>query len=150
MLKIRRSLDHLVLSLTWESLFLGKWPRRHHDSLHPTWRYSDVIMGAMASQITRLTIVYATDYSGGDQRKYQSFASLDLRHRWPVNSQRKWPVTRKMFPFDDVFMNDTQCIVYRSSGMQWSWPLGWWPVYWIRTAINYGNVSCHSWVNIVW
>ena len=26
------------------------------------------------------------------------------RHRWPVNSPRKWPVTRKMFPFDDVIM----------------------------------------------
>ena len=23
-------------------------------------------------------------------------------HRWPVNSPYKWPVTRKMFPFDDV------------------------------------------------
>ena len=26
-------------------------------------------------------------------------------HRWPVNSPHKWPVTRKMFPFDEVFMN---------------------------------------------
>ena len=25
-------------------------------------------------------------------------------HRGPVNSPRKWPVTRKMFPFDDVIM----------------------------------------------
>ena len=24
--------------------------------------------------------------------------------RWPVNSPHKWPVTRKMFPFDDVIM----------------------------------------------
>ena len=24
---------------------------------------------------------------------------------WPVNSPRKWPVTRKMFPFDDVIMS---------------------------------------------
>ena len=24
--------------------------------------------------------------------------------RWPVNSQHKWPVTRKMFPCDDVIM----------------------------------------------
>ena len=38
--------------------------------------YSDVIMGAMASQITRLTIVYSTVYSGADQRKHQSSASL--------------------------------------------------------------------------
>ena len=33
-------------------------------------------MGAMASQITSLTIVYSTVYSGEDQRKHQSSASL--------------------------------------------------------------------------
>ena len=33
-------------------------------------------MGAMASQITSLTIVYSTIYSGVDQRKRQSSASL--------------------------------------------------------------------------
>ena len=42
-----------------------------------------------------------------DQRKHQSSASLAFVpgiHRWPVNSPHKWPVTRKMFPFDDVIM----------------------------------------------
>ena len=38
--------------------------------------YSDVILGAMASHITSLRIVYSTFYSGADQRKHQSFASL--------------------------------------------------------------------------
>ena len=38
--------------------------------------YDDAIMGAMASQITSLTIVYLTVYSGADQRKHQSSASL--------------------------------------------------------------------------
>ena len=33
-------------------------------------------MGAMASQITSLTIVYSTVYSGADQRKHQSSAPL--------------------------------------------------------------------------
>ena len=33
-------------------------------------------MGAMASQITILTIVYSTFYSGADQRKHQSSTSL--------------------------------------------------------------------------
>ena len=37
---------------------------------------SDIILGAMASQITTLTIVYSTVYSGTDQRKHQSSASL--------------------------------------------------------------------------
>ena len=69
--------------------------------------YSDVIMGAMASQITSLTIVYSTVYSGADHRKHQSSASLAFVrgiHRWPVYSPHKWPVTRKMFPFDDVII----------------------------------------------
>ena len=61
-------------------------------------------MGAMASLITSLTIVYSTVYSGVNQRKHQSSASL-ASVRWPVNSPHKWPVTRKMFPFDDVLMN---------------------------------------------
>ena len=66
-----------------------------------------MIMGAIATQITSLTIVYSTVYSGADQRKHQSSASLAFVlgiHRSPVNSQHKWPVTRKMFPFDDVIM----------------------------------------------
>ena len=43
------------------------------------------------------------------QRKHQSSASLAFVrgiHRVPVNSPHKWPVTRKMFPFDDVIMSD--------------------------------------------
>ena len=69
--------------------------------------YCDVIMGAIASQITSLTIVYSTIQSGADQRKHQSSASLAFvrgTHRWPVNSPHKWPVTRKMLPFDCVIM----------------------------------------------
>ena len=74
--------------------------------------YSDVIMGAMASQITILTIVYSAVYSGVDQTKFQSSASLAFVrgiHRWPVNSPHKVPVTRKMFPFDDVIMKKLDC-----------------------------------------
>ena len=69
--------------------------------------YSDVIMDTMAFQITSLAIVYLTVYSEADQRNHQSSASLAFVrgiHRWPVNSPHKWPVTRKMFPFDDVIM----------------------------------------------
>ena len=50
-----------------------------------------------------------TVYSGADQRKHQSSTSLAFVrgiHRWPVNSPHKWPVARKMFPFDDVIMCD--------------------------------------------
>ena len=69
--------------------------------------YGDVMMGAIASQITSLTIVHSTVYSDADQRKHESSASLAFVwgiHRGPVNSPHKWPVTRKMFPFNDVIM----------------------------------------------
>ena len=71
------------------------------------FHYSDVIMAAIASQITSLFIVYSTVYSGVHQRKHQSSTSLAIVpgiHRWPVNSPHKWPVTRRMFPSDDVIM----------------------------------------------
>ena len=67
--------------------------------------YNDIIRGTM---VTSLTIVYSTVYSGADQRKHQSSASLAFVrgiHRGPVNSPHKWSVMRKMFPFDDVIMN---------------------------------------------
>ena len=66
-----------------------------------TVHYGDVIMSMhmMASQITSLTIVFATIYSCADQRKHQSSASLAFVrgiHRWPANSPHKGPVTRKI------------------------------------------------------
>ena len=73
-------------------------------------------MTTMASQITSLTVVYSIFYSDTDQRKHQCCASLAFVrgiHREPVNSPHKWPVTRKMFPFDDVIMRRT------------NWTLGW-------------------------
>ena len=38
--------------------------------------YGDIMMGAVVSQITCLTIVYSNVYSDADQRKHQNSASL--------------------------------------------------------------------------
>ena len=46
--------------------------------------YSDVIMGAIASQITSLTIVYTTVYSDADQRKYQAPRHWSLCGEFPA------------------------------------------------------------------
>ena len=73
----------------------------------PFWHYNDAIMSSLASEVTSLTIVYSTVYSGADQRKHRSSTSLAFVrgiHRGPVNSLHKWPVTRKMFRFYDVIM----------------------------------------------
>ena len=88
-------------------------------------------MAALASQITSLTIVYSTVYSGADQIKHQSSASLAFVrgiHRWPVNSTHKGPVTRNMFPFDDVIMSDSLVNVpqYAQTGQISAW----WPWHW--------------------
>ena len=94
----------------------GKLCVRHEYIHPPVWallmiadqlHYSDVIMDEILSQINGLTIVYSTVYSGADQRKHQSFASLAFVegiHRWPVNSPHKGPITRKIFSFGDVVM----------------------------------------------
>ena len=65
------------------------------------------MMGAMASQVTSLIIVFSTVYSGADQRKDQSSTSLAFAQgidRLPFNSPHKWPVTQKMSPFYDVII----------------------------------------------
>ena len=74
------------------------------------WRHN----GRDSVSITSLTSVFSTVYSDADQRKHQSSASLAFVrgiHRGPVNSPHKWPVTRKLFPFDDVIMSspDWEC-----------------------------------------
>ena len=48
--------------------------------------YNDVKMGAIASQITSVKMVYSTVYSGADQRKHQSSASL-AGDRWIPRSK---------------------------------------------------------------
>ena len=68
----------------------------HHKEAH----YNDVMMGAMASKIIRLTIVYSTVYSVANQRKHQSSASLAFMrgiHRWPVNPRTKGQLRGKCF-----------------------------------------------------
>ena len=70
-------------------------------------------MSPMASQITSITIVYSTVYSGADQRKHQRSASPAFVH--------KGPVTGKMSSFDDVIMydEDVQYVYYDTDFMQW-------------------------------
>ena len=58
-------------------------------------------MGAMASQIISLTIVYSTVYSGADQRTYQSSTSLAfVTGEFPAQVASN----AEMFSFDDVIM----------------------------------------------
>ena len=95
------------------------------------FHYSDVIMSMIASQTSGVSIVCSTVGFSADQRKHQSSGSLVFVwgiHRWPVNSPHKGPVTRKMFPFDDVIM--------------WSWIL-------VLTVRDFGRCHC-PWTQQWW
>ena len=92
-------------------------------------------MTMLESQITNLTVVYSTVYSGVHQRKHQSAASLAFVreiHRGPVNFPHKWPVTRKMFPFDDVIM---VCLPLVTQSLRKHWDM--WDDHWdVETLIS--------------
>ena len=97
--------------------------------------YGDIIMGAIASQITSLAIVYSIVYSDADQRKHQSSASLAFVRgirRSTVNSPNKGPVTRKMFPFDDVMA----CLILICMHLYMAW-------YW-SISISYNHLWCYT------
>ena len=104
----RNQPTHPLLCGHWYQRWVSSPVHMHVTASESRQNFNNVIMGAIASQITSLTIVYTTVYLDADQRKHQSSASLAFVrgiHRWPVNSPHKWPVTRKMFPFDDVIMS---------------------------------------------
>ena len=98
--------------------------------------YCDVIMNAIASQITSVSIFQSST----------SLAFLRGIHRGPVNSLHKRPVTRKMFPFDDIIMN----IIYQSDDKMLMYNLYIY-IYWL--AVFCGFPSCHvclsCWVYVI-
>ena len=100
-------------------------------SIERAIHYGDVIMNAMAPQITSLTIVYSIVPSGADKRIYQSSASLNSVsgiQRWPV----KGSVKRNMFPFDDLIMLRGNCMMKR------------WVVYIWKQKRTQGKLECKS------
>ena len=67
---VMKILQNLVLSWMISKIF------NRLETLMADINISDVTMGAIASQITSLTIVYSNVYLNADQRKHQSSASL--------------------------------------------------------------------------
>ena len=68
-------------------------------------------MCAMAPQINGVSNVYSA-VQAQIKEKYQSSMSLAFVmeiHRWPVHSPHKGPVTRKMFPLDDIIVVLQHC-----------------------------------------
>ena len=90
----------IIVSSDWSGYLTSRRDRRilglnwfRNLTVRKPWHYGDVITGAIASQITSLTIVCSTAYSGADQRKHQSAASLAFVrgiHRGPENVSIGW------------------------------------------------------------
>ena len=100
--------------------------------------YADVMMGAIASQITSLRIVYSTVYIRRRSKKTSKLRVTGLcvgnspgTGEFPAQS----PVTREMFPFDDVIM------ICRFNS--------WWRIY-IYASFNKLNFGLGSALGHVW
>ena len=79
-----------IIAHLFRALALHNWPHTYISEIHN----NDVIISAMASQNTNLTIVYSTVYSGADERKHQSSVSLAFvreftGHRWIPRTKGK-------------------------------------------------------------
>ena len=111
----------------WLFVFLCFGIRYGYKNIHIKIKnyYDDVIMTMLASQITSLMVVYSIVYSGVNQRKHQSSASLAFVreiHRGPGNFPHKWLVTRKMFLFDDVIMEWASRLIHKQTPrVGWEW-----------------------------
>ena len=93
-LKSGNSLDNRELLLQDKACFRSL----HFTGQNEGYHHSDVRLSAMTSQITGAWIVCTTVCSDAYKEYiYQSSTA-------PVDSPLKGPVTRKMFPFDDVIM----------------------------------------------
>ena len=97
-----------ISSFRWVNWWLSEqdynWPSNgcSEPNIILTNHYNDVIMNVMASQVTSFTIVYPTVCSRRKSKKTPKLL---------VTRPHEGPVTRKMFPFDDVIMILTSCLL---------------------------------------
>ena len=109
---VLRNID--MFQLTWLTALCCNTFCQHAAVMSPSgvWVYSvvhynDAILSPVASEITSIWIICSAVCSGAHQRKHRISALLAFArgiHRLPVDSPHKGPVTRKVFPFDDVII----------------------------------------------
>ena len=96
------------IHLLWQHSVLSDSVLFQHIMHAVRYHYSDVIMSAMASQITGVSIVCLLNrLFRRRSKKAPNFRVTSLFrgiHRSPVDSPHKGPVTRKKFPCHDVIM----------------------------------------------
>ena len=99
------------LMLGLKSIHVNKTDLGRECCLVPLWHgtlqnhYSDIIMTTIASQNHQPHHCLLNRLFGRRSKKASKLRVTGLCvGNSPVNSPHKWPVTRKMFPFDDVIM----------------------------------------------
>ena len=89
---------------------------------------NDFRIGAMASQITGVSIVWSTVCSGAEQQQQQQKIKAPRHWGESMDSNNKGPVTRRMLPFDDVIMvitvpadvvQNLSCLHHNISAYRW-------------------------------
>ena len=106
-----------ILVLPWNPccMEIGNWYKQNPPKQlsSPCWHefrkhYSDVIMGAIASQITSLAIVYSTVYSGADQIEHQgvSVTGLCVGNSSVTDEFPAQMASNAEYVFDDVIMSE--------------------------------------------
>ena len=106
-------------------------------------------MGAIASQITSLTIVYSTVYSDADQRKHQSSASLAFV--WGTHRDRWFPRTKGQLRGKCFHLMTSSCGPLTTSIHD----LNQWPVHHDRNVLKHPAVQMWArpfsvqWVNTI-
>ena len=104
-------------------------------------------MSMMVSQITSLRIVYSIFYLSTDKKKHQSSALLAFVrgiHQRLVNSLHKGLIMRKMFPFDDIIMNEILCAALNWVLTTWLFSLNKTP-----SVISVSTWSRKRWVHML-
>ena len=101
-------LSGVVLSTKRQINYRDRYPFISYN-LTLNLHYCDVIMGAMgrkspASWLFTQPLIQAQINQNIKAPRHWPF--VRGIHRLPVNSPHKWPVTRKIFPFDDVIVNN--------------------------------------------
>ena len=88
----------------WRSDFKLIIQNTSYNSNSRAKHYNDVIMSAMASQITDPDCLLKRLFMRWSKKTPAPLAFVGGIHRRPVDSPHKGPVMRKMFPFDSVIM----------------------------------------------
>ena len=117
---LRRALEEFYLCPKSPAYAFHLCTDTHMDRAR-TFHYIDVIMTTMASQMTSLTVVYSTVYSGADQEKHQS--SAPLAFVWGIHRDRWLPRTQMVSYAENVSiswrqhvsMKDGPCGLFASS-----------------------------------